>query len=76
MTEPVSTATADPAGRRKQIGVLIVTLILAGALAVAIYAVWNYDTEHPVTDDARGQAGHAGQGQHRYLWRAGVQRRG
>jgi membrane fusion protein (multidrug efflux system) len=56
MTESSVTEIVDPVRRHKEIWVLIVTLLLAAALAVAIYAVWNYDREHPVTDDAAVQA--------------------
>ena len=56
MSDNPTTETASPASRRKETWVLIATLILAGVLVVAIYAVWNYDREHPFTDDAQLQA--------------------
>ena len=47
---------AAPVNRHKEMLVLVATLLLAGELTVAIYAIWNYDREHPVTDDAMVQA--------------------
>ena len=41
-----------PINRRKEIIILLVTLVLGGILLVVVYAVWNYDREHPTTDDA------------------------
>lgn len=55
-----TTGTTGQASRHKETWVLVATLMLAGVLAVAIYALWNFDREHPVTDDATVQAN--------YIW--------
>lgn len=44
--------------RRKEVSILLAALALAGVLLVAVYAIWNYDRHHPVTDDAFLQANH------------------
>ena len=52
-------ATSSPTpqiNRKKEIYLLIGSLLLAGVLLVGIYAIWNYDREHPKTDDAFLQA--------------------
>ena len=50
-------AAADAAARRrKEIYIMLGSLALACVLLVAVYAYWNYDREHPVTDDAFLQA--------------------
>jgi membrane fusion protein (multidrug efflux system) len=47
---------APAVNRKKEISLLVGSLILAGILLVGIYAIWNYDREHPTTDDAFLQA--------------------
>jgi len=42
--------------RRKETFILLAALLLAGVLLVAVYAIWNYDSDHPTTDDAFLQA--------------------
>ena len=52
-----TTSSPTPAiNRKKEIKLLIGALLLAGVLLVGIYAIWNYDREHPTTDDAFLQA--------------------
>lgn len=47
-----SAANTSAVSRRREIIILLAALILGGILLTGIYAIWNYDRKHPVTDDA------------------------
>lgn len=56
MSSVASSPDEKAISRPKETVVLLAVLLLAIVLAIAIYAIWNYDREHPVTDDAMVQA--------------------
>jgi membrane fusion protein (multidrug efflux system) len=56
--DDVSDASKAARKRRKEIYILLAALLLAGVLLVVVYAIWNYDRHHPITDDAFLQANH------------------